>query len=72
MSLDRAIEIDNIIEKLEYEIEIALLNERFQDAEDAKIEIAELERFNSSTNIVADAGDVRRRFITSLLLIFRA
>ena len=44
MSLDRAIEIDNIIEKLEYEIEIALLNERFQDAEDAKIEIADLER----------------------------
>ena len=35
-------------------------------------EIAELERFNSSTNIVAEAGDVRRRFITSLLLIFRA
>jgi len=40
----RAIEIDNEIEKLEYEIKIALLNERFQDAEDAKIEIADLER----------------------------
>ena len=44
MSLDRAIEIDNIIEGLEYEIKIALLNERFQDAEDAKIEIADLEK----------------------------
>ena len=40
----RAIEIDNMIEELEYEIKIALLNERFQDAEDAKIEIGELER----------------------------
>jgi hypothetical protein len=40
----RAIEIDNEIEKLEYEIKIALLNERLQDAEDAKIEIADLER----------------------------
>ena len=40
----RAIEIDNRIEELEYEIKIALLNDRFQDAEDAKIEIADLER----------------------------
>ena len=45
MSLEaRAIEIDNRIEELEYEIEIALLNDRFQDVEDAKIEIADLER----------------------------
>ena len=40
----RAIEIDNAKEELEYEIKIALLNERFQDAEDAKMEIADLER----------------------------
>ena len=40
----RAIEIDNRIEELEYEIKIALLNDRFQDAEDAKIEIVDLER----------------------------
>ena len=40
----RVIEIDNMIEELEYEIKIALLNERFQDAEDAKMEIADLER----------------------------
>ena len=40
----RAIEIDNRIEELEYEIKIALLNDRFQDAEDAKTEIADLER----------------------------
>ena len=32
------------MEELEYEIKIALLNERFQDAEDAKMEIADLER----------------------------
>ena len=41
----KAIEIDNRIEYLEYEIKIALLNDRFQDAEDAKLEIAELERW---------------------------
>ena len=40
----KAINIESEIEKLEYEIKIALLNERFQDAEDAKIEIADLER----------------------------
>ena len=40
----KAINIESEIELLEYELKIALLNDRFQDAEDAKIEIADLER----------------------------
>jgi hypothetical protein len=35
-------------------------------------EIAELDKFNSSTSIVAEASELRRRLITNLLLIFRA
>lgn len=39
----RAINIESKIELLEYELKIALLNDRYQDAEDIKSDIIELE-----------------------------
>ena len=39
----KAINIESEIELLEYELKIALLNDRFQDAEDIKSDIIELE-----------------------------
>ena len=39
----RAINIESEIELLEYELKIALLNDRHQDAEDIKSDIIELE-----------------------------
>ena len=39
----KAINIESEIELLEYELKIALLNDRFQDAEDIKLDIIELE-----------------------------
>ena len=40
---NRALEITDILDQLEYELKIALLNDRFQDAEDIKSDIIELE-----------------------------
>ena len=39
----KAINIESEIELLEYELKIALLNDRFQDAEDNKSDIIEIE-----------------------------
>ena len=39
----KAINIESEIELLEYELKIALLNNRFQDAEDIKSDIIEIE-----------------------------
>ena len=39
----KAINIESEIELLEYELKIALLNDRIQDAEDIKSDIIELE-----------------------------
>ena len=39
----KAINVESEIELLEYELKIALLNDRFQDAEDIKSDIIELE-----------------------------
>ena len=39
----KAINIESEIELLEYELKIALLNDRFQDAKDIKSDIIELE-----------------------------
>ena len=39
----RAINIEAEINELEYELKIALLNDRYQDAEDIKSDIIELE-----------------------------
>ena len=39
----KAINIESEIELLKYELKIALLNDRFQDAEDIKSDIIELE-----------------------------
>ena len=39
----RAINIESEIELLEYELKIALLNNRYEDAEDIKSDIIELE-----------------------------
>ena len=39
----KAINIESEIELLEYKLKIALLNDRFQDAEDIKSDIIELE-----------------------------
>ena len=39
----KAINIESEIELLEYDLKIDLLNDRFQDAEDIKLDIIELE-----------------------------
>ena len=41
--LKRALEIENLVDKLNYELKIALLNDRLLDAEGIEIEIEELE-----------------------------
>ena len=41
--LERALEIENLVDKLNYELKIALLNDRLLDAEGIEIEIEELE-----------------------------
>ena len=41
--LERALEIENLVDKLNYELKIALLNDRLLDAEDLQFEIIELE-----------------------------
>ena len=40
---NRALEIENLVDKLNYELKIALLNDRLLDAEDLQFEINELE-----------------------------
>lgn len=40
---NRALEIENLVDKLNYELKIALLNDRLLDAEDLQFEIIELE-----------------------------
>ena len=40
---NRALEITDILDKLEYELKIAILNDRLLDAEGIEIEIEELE-----------------------------
>ena len=41
--LERALEIENLVDKLNYELKISLLNDRLLDAEGIEIEIEELE-----------------------------
>ena len=41
--LERALEIENLVDKLNYELKIALLNDKLLDAEDLQFEINELE-----------------------------
>ena len=41
--LERALEIENLVDKLNYELKIALLNDRLLDAEDLQFEMIELE-----------------------------
>ena len=41
--LERALEIENLVDKLNYELKIALLNNRLLDVEDLQFEINELE-----------------------------
>ena len=40
---NRALEIENLVDKLNYELKIALLNDRLLDAEDLQFEIIDLE-----------------------------
>ena len=40
---NRALEIENLVDKLNYELKIALLNDRLLDAEDLQFDIIELE-----------------------------
>ena len=40
---NRALEIENLVDKLNYELKIALLNHRYQDAEDVMSDRIDLE-----------------------------
>ena len=43
--LERALEIENLVDKLNYELKIALLNDRLLDAEDLPLDYEEYENY---------------------------